>query len=116
MASYVRAAVKASVIDVVIAPVWYYTGGVVVMYRWLIDSITGAWHMMAVGLWVRHIFTPMFQQHDWQGRIISFFMRLVQIVVRLIGFIILAVALATVFVGFICVPLVLVGVLFTQLV
>lgn len=37
---------------------------------------------MAVGVWVKNIFVPMFGQRDWQSRIISFVMRVVNIIGR----------------------------------
>lgn len=37
---------------------------------------------LAPGIWLANIFVPMFGQFDWQGRIVSFFMRVVQVVVR----------------------------------
>ena len=35
---------------------------------------------------MNNLFTPMYGQYDWQGRIISFFVRLFQLIFRLIGF------------------------------
>jgi hypothetical protein len=45
-----------------------------------------------VQLWLANLFTPMFGQRDWQGRIISFVMRLVQLMGRTIGFCVWVVA------------------------
>jgi len=33
-------------------------------------------------VWIKNIFTPMYGQTDWQGKLISFFMRLFQIIFR----------------------------------
>ena len=33
-------------------------------------------------IWLKNIFTPMYGQRDWSGRLISFFIRLVQIIFR----------------------------------
>jgi len=41
--------------------------------------------MLAIGVWTKNIFVPMFGMHDWQSRIISFFMRVVQIIGRSIA-------------------------------
>lgn len=114
MTSYIKAASTATLLDVLFAPVWYYTVGIAVAYRWLVASITSAWHMMGTGVWIHNIFTPMFQQHDWQGRIISFFMRLFQIIVRLVGFFILATALSAIFMIYLTAPLVLIALLFSS--
>lgn len=42
---------------------------------------------LAVTLWIKNWFVPMFGQHDWQGRIISVFIRTVQIIIRSILFV-----------------------------
>ena len=47
--------------------------------------------MLAIGVWTKNIFVPMFGMHDWQSRIISFFMRVVQIIGRSIALCILTV-------------------------
>ena len=38
--------------------------------------------ILAQGLWLRNLFVPMFGQVDWQGRIVSFFMRLINAIIR----------------------------------
>ena len=40
---------------------------------------------LAVGVWVKNLFVPMFGLHDWQSRLISVFMRGLQIILRGIG-------------------------------
>jgi hypothetical protein len=42
---------------------------------------------LALFVWIKNIFTPMYGQYDWQGRLISLFMRIVQIIFR--GFVML---------------------------
>ncbi|PIX12175.1 hypothetical protein COZ73_00770, partial [Candidatus Falkowbacteria bacterium CG_4_8_14_3_um_filter_36_11] len=37
---------------------------------------------LALLIWIKNIGRPMYGQYDWQGRIISFFMRLIQIIIR----------------------------------
>ncbi len=37
---------------------------------------------LALLIWLKNIFRPMYGQHDWQGRIISVFIRLIQVIVR----------------------------------
>jgi hypothetical protein len=40
---------------------------------------------LAPGLWLANLFVPMYGQFDFQGRVISFLVRLVQIIVRIFG-------------------------------
>ena len=73
------------VADFVLFPIWWYTAGFVralrAASRWFAD-VRG---MMAVGLWAKNLFVPMFAQYDLPGRLISFMIRLVMIIGRSIG-------------------------------
>ncbi len=68
--------------DIVYFPIWWYTNGLkrAVLY------CAGLWQFaneyMAPGLWLKNIFVPMFGQADWQGRVMSFFMRLMNVFFR----------------------------------
>jgi hypothetical protein len=73
--------------EAVTGPVWWYVGGLKRVLQWMRDQAIRTWYQLAIGLWMRNIMVPMFGQYDWQGRIISFFIRLFQIVVRMIGFV-----------------------------
>ena len=68
-------------------PLWWYTRGLARMTVAAGRSVAGTWASLGVGVWARNLFVPMFGQADIPGRIISFFMRLFQIVVRTVGFI-----------------------------
>ena len=48
---------------------------------------------MGVLLWLKNLFVPMFGQHDWQGRLVSFLIRLVQLIARGIAFVVLVIFL-----------------------
>lgn len=63
-------------------PWWWYTQGLVLRLRWARDTIRVYAKMLALGVWIKNIFVPMFGQRDWQSRLISFFIRLVQIFAR----------------------------------
>ena len=71
--------------DFVLFPIWWYTAGAVralrAAGRWFADIR----RMMAVGLWAKNLFVPMFAQYDIPGRLISFAIRLSMIVARSIG-------------------------------
>lgn len=63
-------------------PLWWYTVGAK-------KVLIGCFHMIqhvnmqfAPGLWAKNLFVPMFGQHDWQGRITSFFVRFFNIIFR----------------------------------
>ncbi len=73
--------------DAITGPLWYYTKGTVYIFSWWLDHVRSSWHGTAVGLWARNIMVPMFGQYDWQGRLVSFFIRFFQVIFRFIGFV-----------------------------
>lgn len=72
-----------AILDVFYFPLWWYTGGVRYAAGRAFDFLKSGNRALAPGLWIQNLFVPMFAQYDWQGRIISFIMRLVQIIARL---------------------------------
>ncbi|HUT22205.1 MAG TPA: hypothetical protein VMX18_02210 [Candidatus Bipolaricaulota bacterium] len=83
--------------DVFYFPIWWYTKGLAKGWRSLGNNLRHANENMALTLWAKNIFTPMFGQTDWQGRLVSLFVRLAMVVIRFIGFCFLAVFYAFVF-------------------
>ena len=75
-------------LDVFYFPLWWYTGGARKAALWCWGLFQFGNRQLAPALWLQNIFVPMFGQYDWQGRIISFFMRLVQIFFRSIALVI----------------------------
>lgn len=63
-------------------PIWWYTRGARIMMARALEWIRTGNLQFAPGLWLRNIFVPMFGQYDWQGRIVSFFIRFVNIIGR----------------------------------
>ena len=68
--------------DFIYAPLWWYTAGIVRAGRFSARMIAAGNAQFAPGVWIAHIFVPMFGQYDWQGRLVSFFVRLVNVCVR----------------------------------
>lgn len=71
--------------DVLYFPVWLISSGAkrIVMNAksWVEDYA----HRFALPLLAKSLFKPMFGQADWQGRIISFFVRLVHLIILSVG-------------------------------
>lgn len=68
--------------DVLVFPVWWYTRG---FWQWgkaLLKFVRDREKGVMLLVWVKNIFRPMYGQTDWQGKLISFAVRLVQIVFR----------------------------------
>lgn len=68
--------------DIIYFPLWWYTSGLIRMIVTLRVFLINREKSLALFVWAKNIFRPMFGQYDFQGRIISFFMRLFQIIVR----------------------------------
>jgi hypothetical protein len=82
-------------IDIVFFPFWWYSFGLIKMVKRLAVFVADKEKSLAFFVWMRNIFVPMYGQRDWQGAIISFFVRLVQIIFRAIFLVIwITVALA----------------------
>ena len=96
-------------------PVWWYSAGLwhaITVAREAIGLGNG---YLAPGLWLKNIFVPMFGQSDWQGRIMSFFMRLVNVVIR--GFLLLFwfIIVAVIFLVWLLLPVLVFGMAYRSL-
>jgi hypothetical protein len=72
-------------LDLLYFPLWWYSSGLMERVNATGEMISGSARSLQIGVWIRNIFTPMFGQYDWQSRLISVFMRCVQIVGRSIA-------------------------------
>ena len=69
-------------LDIFYFPFWWYTHGVRHAALWCFDLLKQGNRTLAAGLWLQNLFVPMFGQHDLQGRIISVFMRFINVIGR----------------------------------
>ena len=63
-------------------PVWWYSKGFLKVLKGSADFIKDIEQTFGFMIWVKNLFVPMFGQKDIAGRLISFFLRLVQIIFR----------------------------------
>lgn len=77
---------KDLILDILYWPIWWYSGGVVRAWQRMIDTIKQGNDELALLVWMKNIFRPMFGDYSFQGRLISFFMRVIQIIGRGIFF------------------------------
>ncbi|MCX6781465.1 MAG: hypothetical protein NT003_05140 [Candidatus Magasanikbacteria bacterium] len=68
--------------DFLYAPIWWYTSGVVWIMRNMFGSIQNTARDVGLGVWVKNIFVPMYGQYDAWGRVVSFIVRVANIVAR----------------------------------
>ena len=72
-------------VNIVTAPFWWYSVGLFVFAQMLAQSLRRAAVTLGIGLWAKNLFTPMYGQYDRAGRIISFFIRLANVIGRSIA-------------------------------
>ena len=83
---------KLIVVDIVLDffywPIWWYTTGLKNSLFFCGRQIKEAWRALALGIWFRNIFTPMYGDRSFLGRAISMVMRLVILIWRLVWMVI----------------------------
>lgn len=65
-------------------PLWWYGVGFLNFAKRIFNFWLERAYSLAVLVWLKNIFTPMYGQYDFAGRLISFGVRLVQIIIRTI--------------------------------
>ena len=91
--------------DFIFFPVWWYSVGLYRFLTALFNFLKGVEKSLALSVWIKNIFKPMFGQSDWQGRLISIFIRIVQIIARSIVMFIVLIFVACLFALWIIFPL-----------
>ena len=71
--------------EIIFFPLWWYTNGLVKMFVWAKRFLSDRLKALALLVWIKNIHRPMYGQYDWQGFLISFFIRLIQIIARSIA-------------------------------
>jgi hypothetical protein len=68
--------------DLLYFPLWWYSRGLWGVIQWVGHFLNRKLASTGVLVWLKNLFTPMFGQRDIAGKLISFVVRCVQIVVR----------------------------------
>jgi hypothetical protein len=63
-------------------PLWWYTRGLAFAAARASASVVHASRSLALGVWVRNLFVPMYGETGTEGRAISFFVRLAMVGLR----------------------------------
>lgn len=70
------------VVDILYFPLWWYTKGLIHVSRVSWNWVRFVNSHFAPALWLKNVFVPMFGQTDWEGRVVSFFVRLGNVMIR----------------------------------
>lgn len=87
------------------APVFWYTRGAIDAALFCLRLIARRWKTLGLGVWITNIFVPMFGQHDIAGKLISFFMRVVQIIGRGIVMVLWVILITALYVAYLVAPI-----------
>lgn len=68
-------------VDLVRFPVWWYSGGLRAVGRWWRDALGDASDVLAIRVMAANLARPMYGDFSREGRLISFFLRLIWILV-----------------------------------
>lgn len=99
--------------DFLYFPIWWYSVGWWRFGRFL--SAFVAWQQASLGffVWLKNIFVPMYGQTDFTGRLISFLIRIVQIIFRGFAMLIIVIIALSLFIFWASLPILIVyGILF----
>ena len=91
--------------DIIYFPLWWYSGGLKLVTLTLYDNARTTARNLSLRLLLINIFNPMFGQYDRAGRIISFFMRILIVLVKSIYFVIKAAVLLALLLLWVLLPL-----------
>jgi hypothetical protein len=89
-------------------PFWWYSRGLKIAAAFCLRQVSDMNEVLGVTIWIKNIFTPMYAQYDIAGRLISFGMRVFQIIFRTFGLLLWTILMAVVLLLWIFVPLFLV--------
>jgi len=91
--------------EILYYPLWWYSVG----FLRAIKSLFNVWRnqekSLGFSVWLRNIFVPMYGQHDFPGRLISFIIRLVQIIFRGALLLVLLMLLLAILLGWLLLPI-----------
>lgn len=94
--------------DILYWPVWWYTKGIKKAVKRFFSSIAKGNQIFGLTIWTKNLFRPMYGQNDWQGQLISFFIRLVQIIFRAIALFFWIIFSLIIFLFWIILPIIIV--------
>lgn len=101
--------------DILYFPLWWYSMGLWNFVQGIVQFLKNREKGLGLSVWLKNIFKPMYGQHDWQGILISIFMRLVQIVFRSVLMLVYFLLAVLAFIVWVILPLLIVFEIIVQL-
>ena len=101
--------------DILYFPLWWYSRGLIKLLLRLKNFLVDKQKSLALLIWIKNIHKPMYGQYDWTGLLISFFMRLIQIIIRSVIMLFWLVAALVVLIFWLILPILVVYEIIFQL-
>ncbi|NQU77487.1 hypothetical protein HQ544_02205 [Candidatus Falkowbacteria bacterium] len=102
-------------LDFLLFPLWWYSHGLIKASQRFVRHLRYGLQITGLKIWLLNMFNPMFGEISWQGRLISFFMRLIFLIVKIISFILWFIFSLVVFLLWLALPLLIIYMVFQQL-
>ncbi len=96
-------------------PIWWYSFGLRDRLVWFMEQVKTTWKLLAIDLWLKNFFVPMYGDRSILGRAISLVFRLLILVWKLIWFFIWVVVVMCVVFLWIAAPVVVVYMIYKHL-
>ncbi|MFH1315607.1 MAG: hypothetical protein ABIH67_04380 [Candidatus Uhrbacteria bacterium] len=94
-------------------PIWWYTRGLNKAQRFCFGSIKDRWKDLAIGLWFKNLFVPMYGETAISGRLISLLARIAMLIGKGTAFIIWSLILiALLIIYLIALPVVAINIIY----
>ncbi|MFA6513816.1 MAG: hypothetical protein WCT50_00810 [Patescibacteria group bacterium] len=68
--------------EIIYFPLWWYSVGFIETLKKELNFLRNQEKSLGFNIWLKNIFVPMYGQYDLAGRVISFFIRFLQIIFR----------------------------------
>jgi hypothetical protein len=94
-------------LNILYFPLWWYTKGAKKAVIFCKNLVKRGNKRLVPALWLKNIFVPMFGQYDWQGKIVSFFMRLANVIGRTIALLVWILFVVLIFLFYLFLPMVI---------
>ncbi len=89
--------------------VWWYTSGLLALLHQVRDHTRGLAHSLNLDVLTKYLFVPMYGYYDFWSRVISFCVRVVQLVVSLIVTIIYIILELLLILAWMFIPMIVIG-------
>lgn len=90
--------------EILYFPFWWYSVGLGRLLKKIFNAWRGQEKSLGLFVWAKNIFVPMYGQHDIAGRLISFFVRLAQVIVRSLMMLVWSIILLVVVIFWLALP------------